>query len=424
MSLWAFRFILWYICILMVQPQNRFTFLWPLRIAYLAFLVGAGLHIFSCLEERRPLLRLGPASILALCLIFFGTLSQFVGTYQISSSWNPGFDTLVKGAMLLLMVEAMAYTVERVWAVQMAALFATLWWVKGGLRLSGTGAVYAGDRIMGVAVSLIDNPNSFAYMMCIFLPLYLYAYQHVTKKWIKLLFLACALAAVYIVFETGSRTGMVTLIALGAFLLPRYGRRHFKTLVVVAVALVYIYPMTGEKNKERFRTIPQSVLSFIGLVEEKPKGSLTQDESSTEERKAKNKDTWGLIKENLIFGVGINPDQSQFVDRFPMAGGDVHCEILFAGKQMGLFGMGLYLGFLGVIFFGGRWIRQNATHWPAVRDLGWTFEVQAVALAVGGYFCPIVWHPPMMMLAGSASALVTILREEKERGAVRVARAG
>ena len=415
MSLWAFRFILWYVCILLVQPQNRFLFLWPLRIAYVSFLIGTVLHIFSCLESGRPLLRMGPGTILAFLLLFFATISQFAGVYQISSAWNPSYDTLVKSSLLLIMVEAVATSVERVWAVQMAALFSTLWWVKGGLRLSSTGATYAGDRIMGVAVSIVDNPNSFAYMMCVFLPLYLYAYQQATRKWIQYSFLVCALAGIFVVFDTGSRTGMITLIAVGVFLLPRYGRHHFRSLLFISVALFFIYPLTGEGNKQRFRTIPQSLKSFFNDEEETPNRAMTQDEQSANERKEKNKQTWALIKENLIFGVGINPDQSKFAQRFPKAQGDVHCEILFAGKQMGLIGMGLYIGFLSVIFWEGRWVRKNALHWPAVQDLGWTFQVQAVAIAVGGYFCPIVWHPPMMIMAGSASALVGILKIENER---------
>ena len=142
MNLWAFRFILWYICILLVQPQNRFPFLWPLRIANLSFLIATGLHVMGCLESRRPLLRIGPGTALALALLFFATLSQHFGAYQVSPAWNPWLDIIVKNSLLLIMVEAMATSVERVWAVQMTSLFCTLWWVKGGLRLSAMGATY------------------------------------------------------------------------------------------------------------------------------------------------------------------------------------------------------------------------------------------------------------------------------------------
>lgn len=416
MSLWAFRFLLWYLCILLVQPQNRFTFLWPLRIANLSFIVAAGLHILSSMEQRRPLVRMGPATMLAFALLVFSAMSQQVGIYQVSPAWNAYLDTIVKNALLLILVEAMAFTVERVWAVQMTTLFATLWWVKGGLRLSAMGATTSGDRIMGAAVSLIEDPNAFAYMMCVCLPLYLYAFQQARKRWVKMFFLACALASAYIVFQTGSRTGMVTLIVIGAFLLPYYGRNHLKALLAIIVALVLIFPMTGEKNKQRFRTIPQSAASFLGFGEPKSKvaGPMDQDAQSAEERQEKNSDTWKLIKENLIFGVGINPDESKYLDRFPSAGGQVHCEILMAGRQMGLIGMGLHAGFLSIIFFGGRWVRLNATHWPAVCDLGWTLQVQAVALAVGGSFCPGAWNVVMLMLAGSTSSLVGILKRERE----------
>ncbi len=413
MNLWAFRFVLWYICIMLVQPQNRFTFLWPLHIADLSFIMAVCLHVLACLQRKQPILRLGAATGMALALMFFSILSLHFGKFQSSSAWNGWVDYIIKNALLLVMVEAMATTVERVWAVQMTTLFCTLWWVKSGLRLSQLGATYTGDRLMGGAVSLIENPNGFAYMMCIFLPIYLYAFQQSRRKWGKIFFLFCALAAVYIVFQTGSRTGLLTLIAIGAFLVPHYARRRLGSFVAIAVAIVLIFPLTGEKNKQRFATIPQSIAVFLGGQERERLGPPTQDEQSADERRAKNRDTWALIKENLIFGVGISADTSKFADRFPMTTGQVHCEILTTGKQMGLVGMGLYMAVLLMIFAKGWRIRRLAIDWPAVRDLGWTFQAQAVAIMVGGAFSPAPWHAPMMLLAGSASALGRIMADER-----------
>lgn len=413
MSLWGFRFLLWYICVLFVQPQNRFTFLWPLHIADISFIAAVGLHALACLDGRRTLIRLGPGTATALALLFFAMLSQQFGVYQISPAWNTYLDLIVKNALVLILVEAMATSVERVWAVQMTMLFSTLWWVKGGLRLSALGATYSGDRLMGVAVSMIENPNGFAYMMCVFLPLYLYAFQQATKKWVKWSFLACALAAIWIVFETGSRTGLVTLIAIGIFLLPFYGKNHFKALLIIAATLYLLFPLTGAKNRERFRTIPASIAAFFDPTEREQAKARTQDEKSADERQAKNRDTWALIKAYPAFGVGINPDSTKYVERFPMASGQVHCEILMAGRQMGVIGMGMYAGFILIMFFSGWWVRRTAAGWPAVRDLGWTFQIQAVAIAVGGAFSPLPWHAPMMILAGSVSALVHVLKEEQ-----------
>ena len=69
MSLWAFRFLLWYICVMLVQPQNRFTFLWPLQIADLTFVGAVGLHILSTMEVKLPVVRFGAATNLAILLL-------------------------------------------------------------------------------------------------------------------------------------------------------------------------------------------------------------------------------------------------------------------------------------------------------------------------------------------------------------------
>lgn len=412
MNLWAFRFTLWYLCIMLVQPQNRFTFLWPLRIANLAFMISAGLAIFSSMEQGKPLIRLGPGTILALTLMFFAFVSQHMGLYQRPGNWSGPLDTIVKGALLLIMIEALATTPERVWAGLMSAVVGVLWWIKGGIQMSRGGVTWAGDRLGTLNVSLIDNPNGFAYYMCIMLPLYLYAYEQSDKKWLKIAFLACTLAAVWIILETGSRTGLVTLIAISVFLLPKYTRKHYKSLAFIALVVAMLYPMTSEANKARFRTIPQSFMIFIGRAE-KPEGPRSQDEQSADERKAKNRDTWALIKAYPLFGVGIRPDESRYTDRFPMAAGHVHCEILFAGRQMGIIGMGIYVGLLATIFLCGHWVCRNATDWPAIRNLGWTLKLQAFAIMVGGYFCPLPWNPVTLMLAGFSSALMLNVKAEQ-----------
>ena len=48
LSLAAFRMLLVYVVVMFVQPQNRFTFLWPLHIADLSFMGAVGLHIMAC----------------------------------------------------------------------------------------------------------------------------------------------------------------------------------------------------------------------------------------------------------------------------------------------------------------------------------------------------------------------------------------
>lgn len=414
MNLWAFRWLLWYICVLMVQPQNRFPILWPLHIANLSFVAATVLHVLACLKDNRPILRLGPATKLGVVLMFFVLLANYGSPYQPNPTWNPDVDIIFKNILLMMGIEAMCTSVRRVWVVQMTCLVCSLWWIKAGLRLSAAGATYSGDRMMGAAVSLLENPNGFAYSMCMMLPLYLYAFEHTRNSWTKWGFLACLLAGIYIVFQTGSRTGLVTLVVLAVFLVWHSRRLKFRNVALVALAVALIFPFTGQKNIERFKTIPESVGMFLGL-RQKTEGPRTQDQQSADERAEKNRETWKLIKAHPLFGVGFTPVDSVF-DKYPMARGQVHCEILMAGKQMGGVGMGLYIAFLGMIAYGGLRIQRRCAAVPELADLGWVFWLQALVFAVGGSFCPGAWHVLMMMLAGASSALNSLTKQQTEEG--------
>jgi hypothetical protein len=405
MSLWAFRFLLWYICILMVQPQNRFPFLWPLHIADISVIMAVVLHIGSVIIEKRPVLRLGPATITGLFIFVAAITSLYVGAYQTNTGWNRYLDILAKNVLVMLLVEATVTNVSRAWAVLTTMVLSSLWWIKGGLRLSSAGASYAGDRLMGPAVSLIENPNGFAYMMCVMIPLFLYFYQQSRTRAMRWFFMFLALAAVFIVFQTGSRSGMLILIALGIFLLPKYGGQYKMALIIGAFAVSMFLPLIGGGNMQRFRTIPASLLSVVGVDVEQSDADEQSNQSATE-RRYKNLDTWKLIKAHPFYGAGIDANESLYARQYPMATGQVHCEILMAGRQMGVMGMLLYAILLAILFIHGHKIQRYASKWwPEMADLGWTFKMQMLAFVVGGAFSPLPWNAPELILVGVASAL-------------------
>ena len=406
-STWAFRFLLFYIVILCVQPQNRFTFLHPLQIGDISIVLSILLHFISHQEEDRSLIRLGPGTITALLLMFFSFISLHSGAMMSSSAWNSDIDIIYKNCTVLILIEAMATSVRRVWAVQATLFLSVLWWLKGGLRLAASGATYSGDRLMGPAVSLIENPNGFAYMLAMMTPLYLYFYQQAKNKWLRLGCLAGAVACMYLILETGSRTGVVALGSVAIFLLPKYGSKHKLALVAAVVSVIFLSSLVGSTNIDRFKTIPLQVKEFLsGGGEEKDPAEMDQDEQSAWERKMKNRHTWALIKEYPLFGVGIQADDRLVEQKYHFATGQVHNEILYAGKQMGIIGMMLYLSLVSTLFLSGRYAQKEMNRiWPAASDLGWTMKMQSIVLITGGFFAPIAWNAITMILVGSASAL-------------------
>jgi hypothetical protein len=413
-SRWGFRFLLLYICVLYTQPQNRFLFLHPLHIADLCILLSLGFHVLGANQEGRPIIRFGPATKCALAILGFGLLAQYGGALQTFTGWNGYIDTLVKSVAVLIMVEAMATSVARVWAVQGTILLASLWWIKAGLRLSAAGATYAGDRIMGPAVSLAENPNGFAYMFCVIIPIYLYFFQQYHKKYLRWAFLAMALAAIYIVFQTGSRTGMVVLVVCSAFLIYRYFWQYKLAMCVSSVAIFFLFSSVGYLNVQRFKSIPQSIKSFLSNKgDEIPVEEMDQDQQSAYERRMKNKHTWALILQYPVFGVGMYSDDSKLPEGLWGATGQVHNELLMAGKQMGVVGIFMYLYLLYLLFFTGWRVQKSLEGWwPAGADLGWTFKLQGIVFLIGGAFSPLPWNAPMFILVGAVSALATNLAEQ------------
>lgn len=421
---WSFVFLMWYICVLCVQPQNRFTFLYPLHIANICVIASSVLHLMACGQAGRPFLRLGPATVLSLLLMFFSYVSLHVGVFQTNHAWNANIDIIFKNGLVLILIESMAYNVSRVWAVQGTLLIATLWWVKAGLRLSASGSTYQGDRIMGAAVSLIENPNGFAYLMAVMLPMYLFFFQITNTKWLRTFFLFLFFSGAYIIWQTGSRTGMVALIFLSLFLIPKYFRQNKGLLIGGAAALWLIFSIVSPGNIARFKTIPLSAAGFLFGSKhdtgfEKPVSQMTMDEQSAWERRMKNRHTWELVKDHPLFGVGIQADDRLIAGKYAYATGQVHNEFLYAGKQMGIIGMGLYVGLIYTLISRGYLVRRMCrTWWPQASDLGWTLCLQGVVFVTGGFFSPIPWNPVFLILTGSASALLTNLRQ----GSYQVAR--
>ncbi len=402
MSTWAFRLLLWFIVIAFVQPQNRFQFLNAMHLADIAGVGAICLHLISAAREHRPFIRFGPCTLILMAVMVLGLISQFTGALQTDMSWNYDIDLLMKTCVVGILVEAMAVTNERVWAVQATILLALLWWIKAGIRLSSAGATYMGDRIMGPAVSMIENPNGFAYLMSVYIPLFFYFYKQ-EKRWLwKTGYIFLIFAAIFIVLQTGSRTGLMCLVVVALVTIPRLAVSERKFLLIAVVAMFFVIGAVSHGNIERLKTIRYAVRSFVfGEAVRKE----SEDDKSSVERYYRNKNTWALIK-MYPFGVGMQLNPALLPVEVDFASGKAHCEILMAGRMMGFPGMILYLLMFFIPFSKGRQIQlAMAQQMPGLSDLGWMFKIQSVVFLMGGFFVPNPFIYPETIMLGCASAM-------------------
>jgi hypothetical protein len=408
----AFLFMLFHVAIHMTQPQNRFLFLYPFQIAQLTFVIAIGFQLMAAMTEDKPFMRMGPGTILALILLAWGHIAHYAGPLVVDTTWIGGIDPLTKAALAAILLEATATNIYRVWAVYATILISTLWWLKGGFRLSTSGGTLVGDRIMGPAVSMIENPNAYAYFTCVTIFVYLYFYQQVKNKYFKMAFMGMALLSVFIVFNTGSRGGMVLLAAMTFLLLPKYGRQHKGALIGIVLAVPVVIGLVAPGNIERFKTIPDSFRALFSGEEISLEDARGADEHSAIERKLKNRQTWALIKQYPLMGTGMNPDQDLYPADLPQARGQVHNELLRAGITMGFPGMAIYLAMLGILVVYGRRVERYAKGWwPAMADMGWSLKLQGLAILVGGQFAVQPWNVYTLVLMAMASALWLNLQE-------------
>lgn len=373
----------------------------------MTFIIAFALHIFDCAENSKTFFRLGPATKFALILMAWASVANMFGAYTGPFNWNGEYAGIIKNCMVLILLEATITSPHRAFAVLMTVAACSLWWFKAGVRGIQAGGTFQDARIMGPNVGLVQGPNEFGIFMVVIVALCIGLYYIAERKsWMKWGFLAAALAGVFVVLQTGSRAGLLTLIAFGILFAPRLAKTRFSGLLIIPVVIYFAATGIDEENMARFRTIRDAIVSQIQGAPLKPYDEMNQDERSAEDRRRKNDDTWGLIKANPLAGVGLAPNEGRYPAEFSFARGVVHNELLLAGRQMGIPGMILMLAmYIWVIWIGTRIFHQTKHSWREVSMMGWCCRTMSICLFVGGLFSTFAWNMLLMALMAATSEL-------------------
>lgn len=239
----------WYL-----QVGFRSAFLDSIRFEFLLglFLSVSAFFVYFSSPNRKGVLFV-PAFIF-LCILFAYTLFS----YNFNYSWNIFFNRALKFSMLAFFLSMFIRTP---WALKMvvgAFLLAMLklgqegfvgWWTgsmmwenQGIMRLWGSNGKYG-------------HPNSLSGMAVGCLPFIYYLYPVVSKllKWLLiLLFIFCAVIIVF----TGSRTGYLATLGLGAvFFWKHQGTDRWRYLVLAVLIAGVAIIMAPPAYKERFESI-------------------------------------------------------------------------------------------------------------------------------------------------------------------------
>ena len=415
--IWALRFVLFFILVLITQPHFRFNQLMVFRLGNLTFGCAFIFHIINCMGSGRPLIRLGAATKLSLVLLAFVMVTHYFNPHQWNHRPNALYDSLWKVCVVAIILEAQMDNIYKSAAVLGTLAVGTLWWLKGGVRLAQAGATWgSGDRLMGANVSIIQNPNDFAYQLIFIIPVYFFFFNIIKNKYVKWPMLGLVFVAIFIALETGSRTGFLAFGMLTLVMLPRLVREYKGALILGTAAFAMMWVMiVSEGNRDRLGGVVDAMAIGLGLKEESSTNVVKADAESAGSRRIKAKAAMDTILKYPLLGLGTNPDPGKYTD--PNAGGMVHCEILMAGRTMGLPGMAIYL--LSIIIpirLGNQVYRRAKVYWPEVSEIGYAVRNQMVVVILGGAFSPSLFHFPHMMcfvvVASSHKLLMDRIRED------------
>jgi len=228
------------------------------------------------------------------------------------------------------------------------------------------------------------DPNDVGLYTVCTLPLCVYLMRRGSPWLDRLIGLGSAALLLFGTVQTGSRGGFLGLIAVACFgLLGLSAVRVSKRLTVTIVGLALMLIVGGDAYWARIQTIlnPQKDYNWSGQAES---GRI---------------EVWkrgvGYMLRRPILGVGVDQFQVAEGTMAPQAArqrigigfkwSTAHNSYIQIGAELGVIGLGLFIGMLALAFREARRIGQSAT----ARDdrlLGQCFAALVVGFAVGGTF--------------------------------------
>jgi probable O-glycosylation ligase (exosortase A-associated) len=281
---------------------------------------------------------------------------------------------LLKIIAFYLMIVHLANTRRRVKGIVWTYLLLVFY-----LAMSSLKAYYSGnfrfaqgiDRAEGLT-SAGGDPNALAATIGSSLALYLLLVRNESNRWLRGLALMTGSLSLWTISLTGSRSGVLAVLAALIFLWWR-GRHRFFTAILGLIFLVGAYSILPEQYQKRYSTMTDSEL----------------DASSTSRITAW-KRGFHMLVDHPLFGVGIGNFGTAHAQDYSPPG---HKSFLNAHNlwvqvfaETGLVGAGAFIGFM-ISFFR---LNRRAARATRARGVVWRFETATLDGLLGGFICLLV----------------------------------
>jgi O-antigen ligase len=392
-----FRALLTFTFVLLIAPQAFISALGPLHLAMVAAVAGIVAHVHGRIARRRPITVWTPE------IAATGWLVCWAAVTIPFSYWPGGSVSFLLGIylktvavfwLLCNVVTTVPKLRTMAWGLVLMSVPLALTAVKN--YLSGTFAHAAQpvvNRIVGYDAPLALNPNDLALVLNLIAPLAIALLLTGQTFSVRVALVAIVALDAVAVILTYSRTGFITLVAIGAVTLWKTRRRREAPwlwgALVLALACVPLLPASYSDR-----------LSTISDVDSDPTGS-------SQARWADMIAAARFVARNPILGAGIGQDILALNEERGAKWVEVHDTYLEYAVELGLPGLALFLVLLIASIRSARLAQRTAGDQPAGGELfhlAQGIETSLLGFVVAAVFSPGGYQFAFYYFAGLAVA--------------------
>jgi len=409
-------FILFYIWILVVGPQQRFPILETIRLERVSMLLcWAALFLSGRLTFRFTLL-----SVLILIFYMWLELSYLISPYKsisLAQDWAENYWKLIVLYFLILFAikdlkDFYVLSAGIVMIVLVYQIHSWLDFVRGGSYVYQQGV----KRIVGIWTSGLGAPNYFGMLAMLSLPFAYFWFQLTDSRITRLILLGhFAISFLTIVFS-GTRGAL-----LGAIVFVMLNMRNIKRIITVSVLVAVLLGVT-------FVILPDHLrYRYFGVVMSE-QAAARQDENAEEisEMSAKSRieglvDGYKLAKLKPFTGFGpassararnlVNPSL-KFIYEDYLQLHNLYGQIL---AESGFVGMAIFMSIVFVFFIQLRKLKEESEAYPFLEQFKFLVQNFMMLMLFYGMISHTLYRYYWFIVFAMHGALISIVKFDKEK---------
>ncbi len=393
----AFGLLYLFTLLLYVRPNDLFPAMGTFPLIKIVAILAPGAFIYAQHSLGKPIINWTIEVKMACAMLALAFLFTPIAASP-GDSVTALNEIFIKTVAIFILMIGLINTRERLKKIISLTVICGTWLAVFAIKSYASGNFTMKDRIEGIVGGIFSNPNDLALALNMLIPLGV-TLALTSAGRIRLLYIACALIMTGGVIVTFSRGGFLTLVALSAVMVWKFGRgQRVKALIATALPSLILIAAVSDTYQNR----------LISIFDH------DRDQSgSAQERSEVLKRGLGLAIQHPFIGVGIGNFHI-----YSMKEKVAHNAYVETAVELGSFGLIAYLilvlaSLRGLIRIERETLTARSFNDLDMRHLSIGLQAALVAYLANSFFLSVQYLWYLYYAAAYAVALRQIYAAEK-----------